>query len=60
METATENKSDCTNYQKVVCGFSAWGKNSYKKEKSSFNGGQYFHFRSVYLNITEGRGFFVQ
>lgn len=33
------------------------GRNSFKKEKSSFNGGQYFHFRSVYLNIAGGSFF---
>lgn len=33
------------------------GRNSFKKEKTSFNGGQYFHFRCVYLNIAEGKFF---
>lgn len=33
------------------------GRNSFKKEKTSFNGGQHFHFRCVYLNIAEGKFF---
>lgn len=57
METAAEHKSGCTNYQKVVHSFSAWGEIALKKKKNSFSGGQYFHFRSVYLNIAGGKFF---
>lgn len=34
METAAEHKSGCTNYQKVVHSFSAWGEIALKKKKT--------------------------
>lgn len=42
METAIENESGSTNYQKVVCSFSTWGEIPFKKKKALWMVGSIF------------------